>query len=326
MFSLARSRYTLPTQVAFAAANALGVLLSTIYNAATPDLYPGNAHHRIGWVATWVVGAQLLVSLLGRVAGAFGTRRKPSGPARPMGDEMRSFLPAVSTANMAEHLRRHNHEGRDRSKPPSSPTAAAGYRLSNDSGQGTEPNTESLQGGGRGRGSSSSSSSSASPPIEMHHLRKEEHDEVAQRHRYDEYDDEEDDDLVAIPGGVRGHSTDDERRRWGVGRGKVGGLVARLAGSISTRAWKILLLGYNIVDRTILPLGFIALTTGIVTYARFFVSPPPSCAVWLSYGLSNANAPAGGTRDLYRPRALDQGWCLLLARHWDPRPLVWFFW
>ncbi|KAG7106629.1 putative membrane protein C3B8.06 like [Verticillium longisporum] len=59
MLSLARSRYTLASQSVFLAINALGVLVGTIYNAATPDLYPNNAHHKAGWAFTWVALAQL---------------------------------------------------------------------------------------------------------------------------------------------------------------------------------------------------------------------------------------------------------------------------
>ena len=130
MFSLARSRLTLALQFVFLAVNALGVLLGTIYNASTPDLYPNNAHHKIGWVATWVVCAQLLVGLVGRVAGAFNNRSRRS--AVPKGrrtlDERGAFIP-VSAGAMAEHALRF----------PASTGSAGPYRLSNDSGQGTEP-------------------------------------------------------------------------------------------------------------------------------------------------------------------------------------------
>jgi len=48
MRPLARSRYTPAVQLAFLAMNAYGVPFSTIYNANTPDLYPKNAHHKLG--------------------------------------------------------------------------------------------------------------------------------------------------------------------------------------------------------------------------------------------------------------------------------------
>ncbi|OAA73758.1 putative domain YCR061W, C-terminal [Cordyceps fumosorosea ARSEF 2679] len=47
-------------------------------------------------------------------------------------------------------------------------------------------------------------------------------------------------------------------------------LKAKLTGVASHKIWKYLELGYKVVDRVILPFGFIALTTGIITFARFF--------------------------------------------------------
>lgn len=52
MLSLARSRYRLTAQLVFLAVNGGGVLLGTVYNANTPDLYPNNAHHKLGWIVT----------------------------------------------------------------------------------------------------------------------------------------------------------------------------------------------------------------------------------------------------------------------------------
>lgn len=224
MFSLARSRYTLPSQFVFLAVNAVGVLFSTIYNAKTPDLYPSNAHHKLGWIVTWVLSAQVVVSLLGRVAGAFSSQKKSEE------DERRAFIP-VSHAAMDEHRRFH---GSDQYSPV--------YRHSNDSGQGTEPNTESL------RGSSSSFSGLESP--------------LAEEHRHKEFADDDDEDLemdMDMPAApARG--------------GALLNIAAKVGGKISSRAWKVLIFGYNFVDRTSLILGFIALATGVVTLGRFFVS------------------------------------------------------
>jgi hypothetical protein len=50
--------------------------------------------------------------------------------------------------------------------------------------------------------------------------------------------------------------------------GKLAKLVA------STRIWTYFELVYKIIDRIILPFGFIAFATGMIAYARFFVSPP----------------------------------------------------
>lgn len=132
MLSIARSRYTLALQLAFAATNATGVLLAVIYNASTPDLYPGNAHHKLAWVATAVAGAQLAISVLGHVAGVM-RRRAPDEDA---------YVP-LSAASMAERERLQGSEFRGPCD-----------RLSNDSGQGTEPRTESLRSGSLSEGAS----------------------------------------------------------------------------------------------------------------------------------------------------------------------------
>lgn len=222
MFSLARSRYTLPTQLLFLATNALGVLFSTVYNANTPDLYPNNAHHKLGWLVTWILSAQVVVGLLGRLAGAFSRKKSDDK------DEQRQSLIPVTRAAMAQFHDSHQH----------SPI----YRHSNDSGQGTEPNTESL------RGSSSSFSVPASPTAEDQH-----HKELAA----EECDDEElEMEMLAAP------APDNALHNF----------AAKVGAMIPSPTWKVLTYGYNFVDRTSLILGFITLATAVVTLGRFFVS------------------------------------------------------
>lgn len=210
MLSLARSRYTPAVQLAFLATNACGVLFSTIYNANTPDLYPNNAHHKLGWLVTWVIGAQVLIGLLGRVVGVFRNGKMENGEPR------HAFMP-ISQEAMAEHQRLNE----SRFSPE--------YRRSNDNGRGTEPNTELLR----------SESLSTTPDEEAANPLHNVHKEYA-----------EDDDLEVLPA---------PRFR-------------KAAGMISSKAWKVLILGYNFVDRTSLILGFITLCTGIIAYGRFFVS------------------------------------------------------
>lgn len=222
MFSLARSRYTLPTQFVFLATNALGVLFSTIYNANTPDLYPNNAHHKLGWVVTWVLCAQGIVSLLGRLAGAFGRKGGNNGVDAA---ERQGFLP-VSQAAMDEHRRLQ------------SSCYSPVPRHSNDSGQGTEPRTESL----RSHSFSSSPDPLASPTAEVP-AHKEFHDE----------DDDLEPELPTIP-----HD------------GRFRNLMTKLSGMISSRAWKALIFAYNFIDRTSMILGFITLCTGLIAFGRFF--------------------------------------------------------
>lgn len=248
MFSIARSRYTLVSQFTFLVTNALGVVLGISYNASTPDLYPNNAHHKIGWVATWMVCAQVLISLIGRVAGVMAPQASPLEHNKEA--ERQAFIP-VSTQNMEEHLRGngtlyHHHK----------------YSYSNDSGQGTELGTESPR-------SNSLSSGQESPA------------EASRRMDYDDEDLEFKDVEMKSPSP------------------KPNSLAVKIAAKISSRAWKFLLLGYNIIDRTVLILGYIALTTGIVAWARFFVSCRMLyCAASLHHYYIMTNETIGDRKDM----------------------------
>ncbi|CAN8105016.1 unnamed protein product [Discula destructiva] len=241
MLSLARSRYTLPTQLVFLVVNAVGVLFSTIYNANTPDLYPNNAHHKLGWLVTWVLSAQVVVSLLGRAAGAFNTSN--GGNDSNNAAEQRPFM-RISKAAMDEHHRFHSGQysplGRD----------------SADSGQGTEPNTDSL----RSRSFSSSHETLASPTVAS---------------APKEFVGEEEDDLEADA---------PVQPRVGSVRGFVGKLGRRIS---SSRAWRVVSFGYNFVDRTSMILGFITLATGIIALGRFFEGPQlfTGLAHWIKGGV-----------------------------------------
>ncbi|KAI1808675.1 hypothetical protein F4811DRAFT_559066 [Daldinia bambusicola] len=270
MFSIARSRYTLPVQFLFLVTNALGVVLGITYNANTPDLYPNNAHHKLGWIVTWVVSAQVFISLVGRVAGVMGSK----GTEGVSKEEEQAFIP-VSTEAMAEHQR---INGRMYSHP---------YRHSNDSGQGTEPGTESL------RSNSVSTAVGQESPIEMSDRRI-------------HYDDLED--IHFKPAEV-------------LGSNKANSFIAKFAGKISTRAWKVLMFAYNFVDRTILILGYIALCTGVVTFGRFFEGHGifSGLAHWIKggiffwYGLLTLGRWSGSFGELgwawnVRPKQSSQKW------------------
>jgi hypothetical protein len=133
MLSLARSRLTISVHLLFLALNGCGVFFALLYNTNTPDLYPNNAHHRIGWLATSVVTAQVILGILF----AFADRGKKvkedddldlyvAVPA-----ERTAFLP-VSMEAMAEHHKLYSEHG------------FAGVRWSGDSGQGSERASSSL--------------------------------------------------------------------------------------------------------------------------------------------------------------------------------------
>lgn len=223
MFSIARSRYTLAIQFLFLVTNAVGLLLGITYNAKTPDLYPNNAHHKLGWLVTWVVSAQVVISLISRIAGAASRSASSQAAGR---EEEEAFIP-VSTEAMAEHQRMNG------------PLLSQQYRSSNDSGQGTEPHTESL------RSNSVSTTIGRESPIEL-------------SDRGAHYEDEEED-LHFKPEELLSSKAPNS-------------FIAKWTSKIPSRAWKVLMFIYNFIDRTILILGYIALCTGIITFARFFVS------------------------------------------------------
>lgn len=123
MLSVARSRLALPTQFAFLVFNAIGLLVGIIYNSQTPDLYENNAHHKIGWIITWVASAQVVMTLLFVYAGR--------GENEVSSHERATFLP-VSTEDTPSPLNTY----------PSG--SFHDYRWSRDSGQGSERNSSSL--------------------------------------------------------------------------------------------------------------------------------------------------------------------------------------
>ncbi|RDW94055.1 Ytp1 family protein [Aspergillus mulundensis] len=147
MLSIARSRLALLSQFVFLVLNAVGLFVGIVYNTQTPDLYENNVHHKIGWVATWVIAAQIVMALIFAYAGR--------GEKAENAYERAQFLP-VSTDDMAE-------------SPTTFPAGIRHeYRWSRDSGQGTERNTASLH--------SRASSSCPSPSDEYDGFEKPEED------------------------------------------------------------------------------------------------------------------------------------------------------
>lgn len=94
MFSIARSRLTVLSQIGFLILNGIGVFLGFVYNHETPDLYRNNAHHKLGWAVTWIAVAWALVGMV-----KFYSKRNEtvcSNPYRP-----------VTTEAIDEHQRLH---------------------------------------------------------------------------------------------------------------------------------------------------------------------------------------------------------------------------
>ncbi|CAM1503741.1 Fc.00g013320.m01.CDS01 [Cosmosporella sp. VM-42] len=220
MLSLARSRYALDLQFVFLVTNALGLLLGGIYNAKTPDLYPNNAHHKIGWAVTWIVSAHVLVSAVGRIAGVF------RGTKSLAGSEGRGFVPLSTEAMHESQFRtRDDHKDQYRFSSPS--------RLSDDSGHGTEYSPESSR-------SSSCSTMNGVDDIPLNSPKKE----------YEDADNLEE--MALFPPSWKS------------------GLARQAVKLVHFRIWRYLDIGYRVFDRILLPFGFVALTTGVVTFGRFF--------------------------------------------------------
>jgi hypothetical protein len=76
MFSIARSRFTIPAQFAFLAVNGLGLFTSIIYNAKTPDFYPDNAHHKLGWAVSWIATVWFLMTFLNLYMARYGKSKE----------------------------------------------------------------------------------------------------------------------------------------------------------------------------------------------------------------------------------------------------------
>jgi hypothetical protein len=124
MLTIARSKLSLPVQFGFFIVNFAGVVLAMIYNSKTPDLYPHNAHHSIGWLLTWTTVAQICLALISASARLRGENSK-----------LEEHLPFIQASPHSVEVH------------PWAPDAenAPGYRFSGDSGHGTEQNTESLR-------------------------------------------------------------------------------------------------------------------------------------------------------------------------------------
>ena len=199
MLSIARSRYTSVAHFVVLVLNAFGLLVGTIYNANTPDLYENNAHHKVGWISTWIVTAQALVGLVLQ-------HTRAAAPTK-------SFL-GVQYNRFKES------------------DFANRYRWSQDSGQGTEP---------------------GSP--ETHPTSPAEPEREAQRESYESEPEDHEEKL-----GLLSNSAMDRY------------FMRKFKSITTSRFVSFASVPYNVMDRLILFLSFIALATGLVTYGGHFVS------------------------------------------------------
>ncbi|KAF2827636.1 hypothetical protein CC86DRAFT_405747 [Ophiobolus disseminans] len=125
MLSIARSRFTLFSQLAFLVVNTFALLIGVVYSHKTPELYAHNSHSKTGWIITWIACAWVFLWVVQMYAQRSQAHLSEDGIAERM-----------TVANMTRYQRVH-----DEVLDPS--------RYSNDSGQGTERNSSSLFGHSR---------------------------------------------------------------------------------------------------------------------------------------------------------------------------------
>lgn len=211
MLSIARSTLAFPVQLTFLVINGFGAFLATVYNNNTPDLYPNNAHHKLGWMLIWTICAQLLLGLV-------NTCMRRNDSSRDV-SEREAFIP-ISTENMAQHQRFHNISDNEL------------HRFSNDSGHGTQQHSDtsrsqSIFSLGEDRTRNHSSPRRASE----HELNEKTMNTMSQLNKF---------------------------------------LIQNLPVLMTSQARYVLTVVYESINRLILILGFVALTTGIVTYGGIF--------------------------------------------------------
>ncbi|RCI11338.1 hypothetical protein L249_7397 [Ophiocordyceps polyrhachis-furcata BCC 54312] len=199
MLSLAGSRFTLVSQYWFLSLNALALVFGTIYNAKTPDLYPNNAHGKVGWLISWVASAQVLLSLLGWAGGIVR-----SGPNSPSSGRLISD---------------YSHLDCD---------IAGIDRFSSDSNQGA-----------------GSSSKVLPRPL-----------------------------VPALPDGnyeaIPAHSSDEEVDNVTSNQPVFVPLTLTGVKGVFIKAYQMCALLYRVIDRILLPGGFVAFATGVATFGRLF--------------------------------------------------------
>lgn len=196
LLSTGRSHLALPSQFLFLVFNSLGLFFGIIYNNQTPDLYENNAHHKIGWIVTCVISAQVVLALIFAYAG-----RGESKQSQWRSFDRATFLPVATD----EH----------------------DYHSSGESSQGVEP-----------------SSSSRSPSLSYCESQA-------------EYDGFEKPLFHPLRGWL--HSSIVDRF-----------LLKRIPRIFLNRVLHISNRVYDVIDRIILPFGFIAIVTGGVTYGGIF--------------------------------------------------------
>ncbi|KAF1988254.1 hypothetical protein K402DRAFT_411626 [Aulographum hederae CBS 113979] len=214
VFSVARSRYTLPAQLVFLLFNAFGLLCSIVYNQKVPNLYENNAHHKSGWTFILISAAWVLMGLVNLYTG----REKSLFKGHP-----------VSIDGLARYQRLQEAQ---------SPTTER--RWSGDSGQGTERNSGSLL------------SHSRSPSVES------ENQQLGEA-------------MPAYAGEPEEEDVEDVEKRGFLRHTRVDRFLSRNVRRFAFgRTVQVVRIVYAVLDRFMLILGFVAITTGAPVYGGVF--------------------------------------------------------
>ncbi|CRG82975.1 putative membrane protein YCR061W [Talaromyces islandicus] len=196
LLSIGRSHLALPSQFLFLVVNGLGLVFGIVYNSQTPDLYENNAHHKIGWIVTWVVSVQVILAVIFAHAG-----RGESKQSQSRSFDCAAFLPVATD----EHEYRDVHE----------------YCSDHEYSQETEVGSSSIR-----------------SPLSSSYESQAECDEKSK----------------------------EELQGW-----FYSSIIDRvLLKCLSNRVLRIFNGLYDVIDRIILPFGFIAIATGAVTYGGLF--------------------------------------------------------
>jgi len=87
-FGLSKSWLYYPTQLVFIGGNFLGIACSILYNVRTPDLYPSNIHHKLGWVIMGLLTIHTAMGVLWRQSSgsveSVGSKGKLEGSYTPL--------------------------------------------------------------------------------------------------------------------------------------------------------------------------------------------------------------------------------------------------
>ena len=255
MLSVARSRLAVLVQLGFLGINGVALLLGTIYNSKTPDLYESNSHHKLGWVVIWIVLAQSIMAVIK----LYASRLRPvMGHA-----QLHGFAPTpVSAEAMAQH-----HQMQETYVPGRG-------RYSDDNGHGTASETP--------RTHSMSGTTDCGDEF---------------RHDFQKAQDAESEADLTEKRSLLGHSAVDR-------------FLSNMPNKIPRRMMTAIDVVHQTVNYSILLLGFIAITTGVVVYGGIFVSF--ACSP-LKFRNSNDKA-AARQQCLQRACALRQRRYLLLVR------------